>query len=74
MSSKDLVLIRSLIPRKKETISETLCGVVCSNNGRRPNNIVNGINIKPLPKIFLFQQNFVLSHIIHLCVADNSQN
>jgi len=43
MSSRDLVLIRSLIRRKKETISETLCGVECSDNGRRPNKIYNGI-------------------------------
>jgi hypothetical protein len=74
MSSKDLVMIRSLIRRKKETISETLCGVVCSDNGRRPNNIGSGINIKPLSKMFSFQQNFVLSHVIYLCVADGSQN
>ena len=57
MSSKNLVLIRSLIRRKRETISETLCGVVCSVNGRRSDNIGNGINIKPLSKILLFQHN-----------------
>ena len=74
MSSKDLVLIRSLIRRKKDTISETLCGVVCSDNARRPNNICNGINNKRLSKMFLFQQNFVLAHIIYLCVADGSHN
>jgi hypothetical protein len=72
MFSKDLVLIMSLIRRKKETISETLCGV-CSDNGRHPNYIGNGINTKPLSKIFLFQQNFVLAHIIYLCAANDSE-
>ena len=77
---EDMVLIRSLIPRKKETISDTPCAVVCSDNTRRPYNINNGINVNLLkPTGYVMHQQFNIQQLyvlptLYLCVLYLSEN
>jgi hypothetical protein len=54
--------------RRKQVVSETLCGVVCCVNGTSPNRYSDNTHKKPLSKIYTIQSTRKILHTATLWV------